>query len=146
MIGKKFLNWTLYGTIAGVLLACFFYGLEKIYRISLYTFLLNIDFLPLPDYILFHTPFQFILHVIIAIIITAFVDLVCLRFYYPYSLSISINVVMAFTFFPLYQVAVTKPFHPPLTVPFILWITGHLLFSFIIGYFVDLMHIKRSAE
>ncbi|MFC0237761.1 hypothetical protein [Fictibacillus phosphorivorans] len=101
MIGNniRIISWILFGTLAGILLACFFYVPEVLFRLNLYTFLLNIDFLPLPDSVIYNEPFQFVLHIIIAIILIAFVDLFCRIYYYPYQISLIINVIMSFTFF-----------------------------------------------
>ncbi len=146
MIGKRIISWIFYGTIAGILLACFFYIPETIFELKLYTFLLNIDFIPLPDYIIFNKSLQFILHIFIAIGLIAIVDLLCDVYNRPYLLSLVINVIMSFTFFPLYDMAVSKPFQPPLTMPFVLWLIGHILFAFLIGFFVSHIHKKNLAD
>ncbi|MDM5316688.1 hypothetical protein QUF49_11835 [Fictibacillus sp. b24] len=144
--GKRIISWIFYGTVAGILLACFFYITELFFKIKLYTFLLNIDFLPLPDYIIFNEPLQFVLHIFIAIALIACVDLICVVFNHPYLLSLFINIIMSLTFFPLYYIAVSKPFQPPLTMPFFLWLIGHILFAILIGFFVNQMHKKNTAD
>lgn len=144
--GKRLISWILYGTAAGILLACFFYIPEVFLKIKLYTFLLNIDFLPLPDFIIFNEPLQFVLHIFIAIALIACVDMLCKVFYHPFFVSLFINIIMSFTFFPLYSLAESKPFLPPLTVPFFIWLFGHILFSLLIGFFVSLMHNKNLAD
>jgi predicted neutral ceramidase superfamily lipid hydrolase len=146
MTGNRLLDWTFYGTIAGTLLACFFYIIEQGFEINLYTFLVNIDFLPLPDYIIYSFLIQFVSHIVISVILIAFVDILSAKFNHPYLISLIINAVMSFTFFPLYHAAVTKPFHPPFILPFTLWFIGHLLFAVLIGYFVSFLHKKRSAD
>ncbi|MBN3555074.1 hypothetical protein JYA63_12405 [Fictibacillus nanhaiensis] len=148
MIGnnKRIISWILFGTIAGVLLACFFYMLELLFGMKLYTFLLNIDFLPLPDSIIYNEPFQFFLHIIIAIILIAVVDILCKIYNHPYQISLAINGVMSITFFPLYYLAVEKPFSDSLTLPFLLWLLGHILFAIIIAYFVAQLNKKRSTD
>ncbi|MBH0172929.1 hypothetical protein IHV09_05140 [Fictibacillus sp. 23RED33] len=148
MIGNniRIISWILFGSLAGILLACFFYVPEVLFGLNLYTFLLNIDFLPLPDSVIYNEPFQFVLHIIIAIILIAFVDLFCRIYYHPYQISLIINVIMSFTFFPLYHLAVEKPFSAPLTLPFIIWLLGHILFAIIIAYFVTLLNKKRSTD
>ncbi|MBH0166022.1 hypothetical protein IHV12_13950 [Fictibacillus sp. 7GRE50] len=148
MIGNniRIISWILFGSLAGILLACFFYVPEVLFGLNLYTFLLNIDFLPLPDSIIYNEPFQFVLHIIIAIILIAFVDLFCRIYSHPYQISLIINVIMSFTFFPLYHLAVEKPFSAPVTLPFIIWLLGHILFAIIIAYFVTLLNKKRSTD
>jgi len=148
MIGNniRIISWILFGTIAGILLACFFYIPEVLFGINLYTFLLNIDFLPLPDSVLFNEPFQFVLHIIIAIFLIAFVDVICKVYNHPYQISLIINGIMSFTFFPLYHLAVEKPFSAPLTLPFLIWLIGHILFAIIIAFFVKSLNKKRSTD
>ncbi|MET3728884.1 putative outer membrane lipoprotein [Fictibacillus halophilus] len=148
MIGNniRIFSWILFGTIAGILLACFFYILEVLFEIKLYTFLLNIDFLPLPDSVLYNEPFQFVLHIIIAIFLIAFVDVICKVYSHPYQISLIINGIMSFTFFPLYYLAVEKPFSAPLTLPFLIWLIGHILFAIIIAFFVKRLNKKRSTD
>ncbi|OOE12073.1 hypothetical protein UN64_08105 [Fictibacillus arsenicus] len=146
MTGNRLLDWTFYGTIAGTLLACFFYTIERGFGINLYTFLVNIDFLPLLDYIIYSLLIQFVSHILISVILIALVDILSAAFNHPYLISVIINAFMSFTFFPLYHVAVTKPFHPPFILPFLLWFIGHLLFAVLIGYFVSFLHKKRSAD
>lgn len=146
MTGNRLLEWTFYGTIAGTLLACFLYAIEQGFEINLYTFLVNIDFLPLPDYIIYSFLIQFISHIVISVSLIAFVDILSAKFKHPYFISLIINAVMSFTFFPLYHAAVTKPFLPPFILPFTLWFIGHLLYAVIIGYFVSFLHKKRSAD
>jgi predicted neutral ceramidase superfamily lipid hydrolase len=146
MIGNRLIEWTLYGTIAGTLLACFFYIIEKRFEINLYTFLVNIDFLPLPEFIIYSSFIQFISHLVISVILIAIIDRLSARLRHPIVISVIINTVMSFTFFPLYQIAVTKPFYSPFILPFTLWFIGHLLFAFLIGYFVSFLHKKRSAD
>lgn len=146
MIGNniKIFSWILFGTIAGILLACFFYIPEVFFEIKLYTFLLNIDFLPLPDFVIYNEPFQFVLHIIIAIFLVAFVDLFCKIYKHPYQISLIINGIMSLTFFPLYKLAVIKPFSAPLTIPFFIWLLGHLFFGIIIAYFVTFLNKKKE--
>ncbi|MCM3774993.1 hypothetical protein [Fictibacillus phosphorivorans] len=146
MIGNRLFTWTFYGTIAGTLLACFFYLLEKSFGISLYTFLVNIDFLPLPDSILSSFLIQYLSHIVISVVLIAAVDLFSETYRRPYLISLIINACMSFTFFPLYRLAITKPIQPPLSLPFTLWLIGHFLFAMIIGYFVSVLHKKRSAD
>ncbi|ANX12138.1 hypothetical protein ABE41_008975 [Fictibacillus arsenicus] len=144
MTGNRLSDWTLFGTIAGALLACFFYAIEQGFEINLYTFLVNIDFLPLPDYIIYSYLIQFISHLVITVILIAVIDILSARFNHPIGISVIINTIMSFTFFPLYQIAVTKPFHPPFILPFTLWFIGHLLFAVLIGYFVSILHKKKE--
>ncbi|MBY6036240.1 hypothetical protein KUV80_06230 [Fictibacillus nanhaiensis] len=147
MIGNRLYQWVFFGSIAGTLLACFFFILEKVWSIRLYTFLVNIDFLPLPREIIFSAPLQFVLHIVISVILIAFVDRMYQKGYKrPYIVAIMINSIMALTFFPLYNFAVTKPFFPPLLLPFILWFIGHLLYACLIAYYVLKINKKRSAD
>jgi hypothetical protein len=146
MIGNRFLLGTLFGTIAGSLLACFFYAIENVTKIRLYSFLVNIDFLPLPSTIINSPSIQFILHIIIAILLVVFADKLCSYYNHPYRISFLSNVLLSFSFFPLYRLAVIKPFTSPLFIPFALWFVGHLIFAVIVGYFVSLMHKKKSAD
>lgn len=146
MIGNRLINWFIFGTIAGTLLACFFYWIERGLEIKLYTFLLNIDFLPLPDTIIYSVPVQFVMHLFISVILIAIIDILYERFSHPFLLSVIINAIMSFTFFPLYQMAISKPFFPPFFFPFTLWIIGHILYALLIGYLVSYIHKKRSAD
>jgi hypothetical protein len=141
MIGRSTLLWTIYGSFAGILLACFFYILEHLFHINLYTFLLNIDFLPLTSSIIYSQLFQFLLHLFISISLLAFTDLLYRKSSKnPYLISIFVNIIFAFTFFPLYSLSIHKPFQPPLLIPFFIWLFGHLLYAFLIGYFVFKIH------
>jgi hypothetical protein len=144
MIGNRLINWFIFGTIAGTLLACFFYWIEKALEIKLYTFLLNIDFLPLPDSIIYSVPVQFVLHLFISVILIAIIDILYERFSHPFLLSVIINTIMSFTFFPLYQMAISKPFFPPFFFPFALWIIGHILYALLIGTLFHI-YIKKGV-
>jgi hypothetical protein len=145
MIGNRFLIMTFYGTIAGILLACFFYFLERILHINLFTFLLNIDFLPLPYSIIYSFPIQFVLHIFISMILIAIIDMLSKRYDHSLLISIIINTIMSFTFFPLLQLAISKPFSPPLILPFSLWLIGHIFYAVLIGVFVNRMNKKKEC-
>jgi hypothetical protein len=101
MIGKIIIQWTVYGTIAGAPLAVFFYFLDGIFNVHLYLFLLNIDFLNLPEYLIYNPYFQLFLHFIISVFLLAMIDSIASKLRNsPFQVSFLLNALMSFYFLP----------------------------------------------
>jgi hypothetical protein len=129
-----FLKPALYaGMIAGFGLGFFLKGIERLTNIAVYTLLLNVDFIPVINKVLWPEWMEFFFHLIISLFIAAGFFSLLPKTKHPYVTAFLLTLPAVFLYFPLALLA-----HKPVSKvndiqAFFLWTTGHILYALVLG-------------
>lgn len=142
MIGKMLLRGLLIGTMSGIILAGFFKFIEIFIHIPLYTLLLAIDFVPFLNRLQGGEAFEFCLHMAISLFIGVVYVWICTirRSKKYYTISFLLTLPTFFLYFPLTTLSHRTTLTPTAITPALLWIAGHLLFSYCMAFFYKHLH------
>ncbi|EKE31658.1 MULTISPECIES: hypothetical protein [Salimicrobium] len=142
---KKIGAWI--GTIAGVALGGFLYGIEKIFGLSVYTLLMNVDFIPGVRHAMGHPALEWMLHLSVSLSIGfIFVYIVEKRkawdSTFRFVLSGLLSAGAALTYVPLTLLAIQET--PSLRdgKAISLWLAGHAVFGLVLSGSYDVLKWK----
>jgi hypothetical protein len=147
MTGKKFFAAVTYsGLYAGFWLGLFFFVIEKLSGIRIYDFLLNIDFLPLPDAIIYNPFIQWILHLIISLLLALLLVKATLnRSALLIPLSFGINLAVSLAFFPLESASEEKIIKSSVQ-NFGIWAAGHMIYAWVLASSIKKLLFVKSTK
>ncbi|SDJ44263.1 hypothetical protein [Salimicrobium halophilum] len=146
---KKLGTWI--GTIAGVALGSFMYAIEKIFGLSVYTLLLNVDFIPGLRHAMGNPALEWLLHLIVSWVIGILFVYVLHHWNkqtspFRYVLSGILSLGAASTYVPLTILAIQPT--PSITdkeaVSY--WLIGHGIYAYVLVWSYDLLLGKKHSS
>ncbi|WP_046175168.1 hypothetical protein [Domibacillus indicus] len=131
------------GASAGLALGLFLKGVEAATGIAVYKLLLNVDFIPYINQVLWPEWAEFIFHLFISFLLSAGFFAILLKSKHPYTISFLLTLPAVFLYFPLSWLA-----HKPVPAAnnmqaFAWWAAGHILYAFTLALFGQ--KYKREA-
>ncbi|WP_432355624.1 hypothetical protein [Sporosarcina sp. A2] len=130
-----------YGLISGLILTCLFKWLESVTGEKIYTFLLNVDYIPVIGDISFPEWIEVVFHLIVSIVVT-------IGFYLMFQLRTTwkrqsllictgVSIVIGIALFPT---TALSDHTPEITdgLSLLYWLLGHAVFGAVLGLFYRL--------
>lgn len=131
------------GAVSGLALGFFLKAVEYSFGDLVYTLLLNVDFIPVINQVIWPEWMEFLFHLIVSFFIAAGYFLLLKRWDRPVLLAFLVTIPAVFLYFPL-SVLARKTVPAVDDISAIAWWTaGHLLYAVLLGLFGKKM--KRKA-
>lgn len=138
MLEKKLYSTGLWGLYAGLILAIHLKIVESLTGLKVYTLLLNIDYLPIAKTVQFAEPVEVLFHLMVSVLLSI------LLFYVMYRLkivsaskiviiTITVNVIIAFAYFPLTTLSDKTPMINDMTA-LANWVIAHIVYGIFLGF------------
>jgi hypothetical protein len=123
------------GALSGFALGFFLKFIEASTGKKVYTLLLNVDFIPFFNRIIWPQWIEFFFHLIISFMIAAGFFILLLHFNRPYITALIVTSPAVMLYFPLSLLAIKPVAGVNDVLAFLYWTAGHLLYAFVLGLY-----------
>ncbi|MCP3761867.1 hypothetical protein NLX67_05645 [Domibacillus sp. A3M-37] len=131
------------GAVTGLFLGFFLKGIELFTGKGVYTLLLNVDFIPIINQVLWPEWIEFFFHLLVSLLIAAGFFLLLPKTKRPYSTAFLLTLPAIFLYFPLSALACKSVPEMDDMRAFFWWTAGHILYALILGLYGQ--KFKREA-
>lgn len=131
------------GILSGFILGCFLMLIEFMTGKKVYTLLLNVDFIPLFNRVIWPEWMEFLFHLIISLAAAAAFFIFLQSGIKPYPAALAVALPAAFLYFPLSVLSAKPVAAADDSGAFFYWTAGHLLYALSLGFYGQ--KYKRKA-